>query len=147
MARKITFMQAINEAMAEEMRRDPSVFVFGEDVRVSAFGQTAGITALGVGDQRRTSRRAGAEGNDLDLDLRRRSGGRTRPAQPHRAAAAVHHLGALGAREARVDGGQGDRAKEELLLPRKGKPREDPQAAQPAAVEDARRAGVDPSEP
>jgi len=43
MARKITFMQAINEAMAEEMRRDPSVFVFGEDVRVSAFGQTAGL--------------------------------------------------------------------------------------------------------
>ncbi|MCU0597511.1 MAG: alpha-ketoacid dehydrogenase subunit beta [Desulfobacterota bacterium] len=43
MARKITFMQAINEAMAEEMRRDPSVFIFGEDVRVSAFGQTAGL--------------------------------------------------------------------------------------------------------
>jgi len=43
MARKITFMQAINEAMAEEMRRDPSVFVFGEEVRVSAFGQTAGL--------------------------------------------------------------------------------------------------------
>ena len=33
MARKITFMQAINEALAEEMRRDPSVFIFGEDVR------------------------------------------------------------------------------------------------------------------
>jgi pyruvate dehydrogenase E1 component beta subunit len=43
MARKITFMQAINEAMAEEMRRDPSVFVLGEDVRVSPFGQTAGL--------------------------------------------------------------------------------------------------------
>ncbi|MCU0595151.1 MAG: alpha-ketoacid dehydrogenase subunit beta [Desulfobacterota bacterium] len=43
MARKITFMQAINEAMAEEMRRDPSVFIFGEDVRVSPFGQTAGL--------------------------------------------------------------------------------------------------------
>lgn len=43
MARKITFMQAINEAMAEEMRRDPSVFIFGEDVRMSAFGQTAGL--------------------------------------------------------------------------------------------------------
>jgi pyruvate dehydrogenase E1 component beta subunit len=43
MARKITFMQAINEALAEEMRRDPSVFVFGEDVRVSPFGQTAGL--------------------------------------------------------------------------------------------------------
>ena len=43
MARTITFMQAINEAMAEEMRRDPSVFVMGEDVRVAAFGQTAGL--------------------------------------------------------------------------------------------------------
>ncbi len=43
MARTITFMQAINEAMAEEMRRDPSVFILGEDVRVAAFGQTAGL--------------------------------------------------------------------------------------------------------
>jgi pyruvate dehydrogenase E1 component beta subunit len=43
MGRTITFSQALNEAMAEEMRRDPSVFVMGEDVRVSAFGQTAGL--------------------------------------------------------------------------------------------------------
>lgn len=43
MARTITFMQALNEAMAEEMRADPSIFVFGEDVRVSPFGQTAGL--------------------------------------------------------------------------------------------------------
>ncbi len=43
MARTITFMQALNEAMAEEMRTDPSIFVFGEDVRVSPFGQTAGL--------------------------------------------------------------------------------------------------------
>ncbi|MBE9522901.1 MAG: hypothetical protein IME95_06895, partial [Proteobacteria bacterium] len=34
MARTISFLQAINEAMAEEMRRDPSVFVLGEDVRI-----------------------------------------------------------------------------------------------------------------
>ncbi|HEX9443096.1 MAG TPA: alpha-ketoacid dehydrogenase subunit beta [Candidatus Binatia bacterium] len=31
-AREITFSQAINEALAEEMRRDPSVFILGEDV-------------------------------------------------------------------------------------------------------------------
>ena len=31
-AREITFAQAINEALAEEMRRDPAVFVIGEDV-------------------------------------------------------------------------------------------------------------------
>ncbi|MEW5723826.1 MAG: alpha-ketoacid dehydrogenase subunit beta [Thermodesulfobacteriota bacterium] len=43
MARKINFMQALNEAMAEEMRRDPKVFVLGEDVRIGAFGQTAGL--------------------------------------------------------------------------------------------------------
>ncbi|MFH1241896.1 MAG: alpha-ketoacid dehydrogenase subunit beta [Pseudomonadota bacterium] len=43
MARTISFLQALNEAMAEEMRRDPSVFVLGEDVRIGAFGQTAGL--------------------------------------------------------------------------------------------------------
>lgn len=43
MTRKINFMQALNEAMAEEMRRDPNVFIMGEDVRVSPFGQTAGL--------------------------------------------------------------------------------------------------------
>jgi pyruvate dehydrogenase E1 component beta subunit len=43
MTRKITFLQALNEAMAEEMRRDNSVFVLGEDVRFGAFGQTAGL--------------------------------------------------------------------------------------------------------
>ena len=29
--REITFAQAINEALAEEMRRDPTVFIIGED--------------------------------------------------------------------------------------------------------------------
>src|SRR5512132_1990758 len=29
---EITFAQAINEALAEEMRRDPTVFIIGEDV-------------------------------------------------------------------------------------------------------------------
>jgi acetoin:2,6-dichlorophenolindophenol oxidoreductase subunit beta len=31
MARRITYMQAINEALAQEMERDPTVVVFGED--------------------------------------------------------------------------------------------------------------------
>lgn len=31
-AREITFGQAINEALAEEMRRDPKVFILGEDI-------------------------------------------------------------------------------------------------------------------
>ena len=43
--RQITFKQAINEAMSEEMRRDESVFLLGEDVGVygGAFGVSAGM--------------------------------------------------------------------------------------------------------
>src|SRR5947209_2654385 len=68
--RTLTLAQAINEAIAEEMRRDPTVFVIGEDVAeagtpfkvlsglVGEFGtqrvidspiSEAGITGLGVG--------------------------------------------------------------------------------------------------
>ncbi len=68
--REITFAQAIREAIAEEMRRDPRVFVIGEDVAeagtvfkvltglVDEFGpqrvidspiSEAGITGMGVG--------------------------------------------------------------------------------------------------
>src|SRR5919197_884814 len=68
--RTLTFGQAINEALAEELRRDPSVFIVGEDVAeagtpfkvlsglVQEFGpervldspiSEAGITGLGVG--------------------------------------------------------------------------------------------------
>ncbi len=68
--REITFAQAINEALAEEMRRDPSVFIIGEDVAeagtpfkvlsglVAEFGtervidspiSEAGISGIGVG--------------------------------------------------------------------------------------------------
>jgi len=43
MARKITYLKALNEAMAEEMRRDSTVFVLGEDVRMGVFGQTTGL--------------------------------------------------------------------------------------------------------
>src|ERR1700675_1361033 len=68
--REITIAQAVNEALAEEMRRDETVFVIGEDVAeagtpfkvlsglVEEFGTSrvldspiseAGITGLGVG--------------------------------------------------------------------------------------------------
>src|SRR5712671_5823768 len=68
--REITLAQAIREALAEEMRRDPSVFILGEDVAeagtpfkvlsglVEEFGPArvidspiseAGITGIGVG--------------------------------------------------------------------------------------------------
>ncbi len=45
MERTITYMEALNEAMAEEMRRDPRVFVLGEDVRTGVFGQTSGLVS------------------------------------------------------------------------------------------------------
>jgi pyruvate dehydrogenase E1 component beta subunit len=69
-ARELTFAQAVNEALAQEMRRDERVFVIGEDVAeagtafkvlkglVEEFGpervidspiSEAGITGLGVG--------------------------------------------------------------------------------------------------
>lgn len=35
--------QAINEALAEEMERDPDVVLFGEDVQTSLFGDTRGL--------------------------------------------------------------------------------------------------------
>jgi acetoin:2,6-dichlorophenolindophenol oxidoreductase subunit beta len=68
--RTLTFAQAVNEALAEELRRDPTVFIVGEDVAeaghpfkvlaglVEEFGpdrvldspiSEAGITGLGVG--------------------------------------------------------------------------------------------------
>src|SRR6266852_2324535 len=68
--RTLTFAQAVNEALAEELRRDPMVFVIGEDVAeagtpfkvlaglVDEFGterivdspiSEPGITGLGVG--------------------------------------------------------------------------------------------------
>jgi pyruvate/2-oxoglutarate/acetoin dehydrogenase E1 component len=69
-AREITLSEAINEALAEEMRRDPTVFIMGEDVGeagtpfkvlrglIDEFGpervidtpiSEAGFTGLGVG--------------------------------------------------------------------------------------------------
>lgn len=51
MARTINFLQAINEALAEEMRRDQKVFVLGEDVHVGVFGQTSGLVKE-FGDER-----------------------------------------------------------------------------------------------
>ena len=41
--RELSFSEAIREAMVEEMRRDPSVFLFGEDV--GTFGGVWGVSA------------------------------------------------------------------------------------------------------
>jgi pyruvate dehydrogenase E1 component beta subunit len=43
MARKLSFREAIKEAMAQELRRDPRVIILGEDVKLSLMGQTAGL--------------------------------------------------------------------------------------------------------
>jgi pyruvate/2-oxoglutarate/acetoin dehydrogenase E1 component len=42
MARK-RMVQAINEAIAEEMERDPRIVLFGEDVHISPIGDTRGL--------------------------------------------------------------------------------------------------------
>lgn len=42
MARK-TYIAAINEALFEEMRRDPNVLLIGEDVRIGVFAGTRGL--------------------------------------------------------------------------------------------------------
>jgi len=42
--REITYIQAINEALREELRRDPRTFLMGLDVWVGAFGATNGLT-------------------------------------------------------------------------------------------------------
>src|SRR3989442_4673602 len=45
MTKELTYLDAIGEALAEEMRRDPKVFVLGEDVGPygGAFGATQGL--------------------------------------------------------------------------------------------------------
>jgi pyruvate dehydrogenase E1 component beta subunit len=41
--RTVNFVQAINEAMREEMQRDSTVFVMGEDVELGLMGATRGL--------------------------------------------------------------------------------------------------------
>jgi len=41
--REIRFIQAVNEALAEEMERDETVFIIGEDVQSGVFGASRGL--------------------------------------------------------------------------------------------------------
>src|SRR5256885_14064826 len=45
MSKDLSYLEAIREGLAEEMRRDPKVFVLGEDVGAygGAFGVTQGL--------------------------------------------------------------------------------------------------------
>src|SRR5690349_19996161 len=45
MSKELSYLEAIREALAEEMRRDPKVFILGEDVGAygGAFGATQGL--------------------------------------------------------------------------------------------------------
>src|SRR5436305_10238521 len=42
--RTMTYVEALNEALREEMRRDPTVFVMGEDVAIWGGGGVFGVT-------------------------------------------------------------------------------------------------------
>ena len=42
---RLRLMQAINEALIEEMERDPFLVLFGEDVKIAMFGDTKGLAA------------------------------------------------------------------------------------------------------
>jgi acetoin:2,6-dichlorophenolindophenol oxidoreductase subunit beta len=41
----VTFLEAIRDAMSEEMRRDPRVFLMGEDVVHNVYGSSGGLAA------------------------------------------------------------------------------------------------------
>lgn len=51
--REITYREALNEALSEELERDPSVFLMGEDIAIygGAYGVTAGLWKK-FGDER-----------------------------------------------------------------------------------------------
>ncbi|MCS6802273.1 MAG: alpha-ketoacid dehydrogenase subunit beta [Chloroflexota bacterium] len=53
--RLLTYAQALNEALREEMRRDPTVFVMGEDVAAWGGGGVFGVTR-GLADEFGTER-------------------------------------------------------------------------------------------
>ncbi len=40
---QVTFVDAINQAISEEMRRDEAVFIMGQDIRRSVYGATANL--------------------------------------------------------------------------------------------------------
>ena len=54
------FIEAINQAIAEEMRRDESVFIMGEDIRLAVYGATANL--LGEFGEKRVVFRGGCWG-------------------------------------------------------------------------------------
>ena len=48
---QIVFVEAINQAIGEEMKRDENVFIMGEDIRRAVYGATEDLHAE-FGDKR-----------------------------------------------------------------------------------------------
>ena len=76
--RLLTYVDALREGMAQEMRADPRVFVFGLDVDDHSELHIDEIV-VGVGEKRRSSHRAGPLGSRVGRrdELRRDLAGRT----------------------------------------------------------------------
>ena len=54
--REITIIQALNEAIREEMQRDERVFIMGEDIQSGVYGASGGLFAEFGGARRREIR-------------------------------------------------------------------------------------------
>ena len=80
--REITFAQAINEALAEEMRRDPTVFIIGEDV-AEAGTPFKVLSGLVEGVRHRARDRLADLGSRLHRHRRRRGDDRHAPGRRH----------------------------------------------------------------
>ena len=52
--RKLSYIQAVNEALRQEMERDPTVFIMGEDIAGGAGREDQGIIDSWGGPKRHT---------------------------------------------------------------------------------------------
>ncbi len=74
--RELTLGEAVREALAEEMRRDPRVFIMGEDVAEAGTAFKV-LARLGGGVRNRARARHADLGSRIHGDRRRRGDDRT----------------------------------------------------------------------